>query len=77
MLLAQHGEEYAEMMDPVGFMWPPDREWGAAQGNHASCDSASGATNRTEFPLRTSTHTFQHLGWLDLVKRPNCVSRPT
>ncbi|KIX09987.1 uncharacterized protein Z518_01068 [Rhinocladiella mackenziei CBS 650.93] len=50
-VLAQHGEEYAETMGPVAFMWPPDREWGAAQDNTAPCGSATAVVNRTEFPL--------------------------
>ncbi|OCT48982.1 hypothetical protein CLCR_05026 [Cladophialophora carrionii] len=47
-----HGEEYSETMGPVAFMWPPDREWGAAQDNTAPCGSAAAVVNRTEFPLR-------------------------
>ncbi|EXJ56834.1 hypothetical protein A1O7_07178 [Cladophialophora yegresii CBS 114405] len=51
-ILAQdHGEEYSETMGPVAFMWPPDREWGAAQDNTAPCGSAAAVVNRTEFPL--------------------------
>ncbi|ETI26152.1 hypothetical protein G647_02929 [Cladophialophora carrionii CBS 160.54] len=46
-----HGEEYSETMGPVAFMWPPDREWGAAQDNTAPCGSAAAVVNRTEFPL--------------------------
>ena len=52
---AQHGSEYAETMGPVAFMWPPDREWGAAQDNTAPCGSAASVTNRTQFPLRKKT----------------------
>lgn len=47
-----HGDEGSRYMGPVAFMWPPDREWGAAQDNTAPCGSAQGVTNRTEFPLR-------------------------
>jgi hypothetical protein len=47
----EHGEEAAAEMGPVAFMWPPDREWGAAQDNHAPCGSAQSVVNRTEFPL--------------------------
>ena len=47
----QHGEEAEKYMGPVAFMWPPDRTWGAAYDNIAPCGSASGVTNRTEFPL--------------------------
>jgi hypothetical protein len=46
-----HGEDASKEMGPVAFMWPPDRQWGAAQDNRAPCGSASGAGNRTEFPL--------------------------
>jgi hypothetical protein len=49
-----HGEEASREMGPVAFMWPPDREWGASQDNHAPCGSASGVRNRTEFPLSES-----------------------
>lgn len=38
-------------MGPAAFMWPPDREWGAAQDNTPPCGSSAGATTRTEFPL--------------------------
>ncbi|KAL3467772.1 hypothetical protein BJX64DRAFT_123145 [Aspergillus heterothallicus] len=46
-----HGEEAAEEMGPVAFMWPPDRTWGAAYDNNAPCGSNSSVVNRTEFPL--------------------------
>ncbi|KAL4807581.1 hypothetical protein BDV18DRAFT_103470 [Aspergillus unguis] len=46
-----HGEEAAEEMGPVAFLWPPDRTWGAAYDNNAPCGSVSGASNRTQFPL--------------------------
>lgn len=46
-----HGEEAATEMGPVAFMWPPDREWGAAQDNRAPCGSSQGVVNRTDFPL--------------------------
>ncbi|RMZ87414.1 hypothetical protein DV736_g5357, partial [Chaetothyriales sp. CBS 134916] len=52
-VLAQHesdGDEFPGM-GPVAFLWPPDREWGAAQDNSPPCGSAAGVTNRTEFPL--------------------------
>ncbi|KAL4787982.1 hypothetical protein BJX76DRAFT_353776 [Aspergillus varians] len=48
---APHGEEAAQEMGPVAFLWPPDRTWRAAYDNNAPCGSASGVTNRTEFPL--------------------------
>ncbi|RMZ76497.1 hypothetical protein DV738_g4935, partial [Chaetothyriales sp. CBS 135597] len=38
-------------MGPVALMWPPDRQWGAAQDNIAPCGSVDGVTFRTEFPL--------------------------
>ncbi|OAP65388.1 hypothetical protein AYL99_01360 [Fonsecaea erecta] len=47
----EHGEEYEKTMGPVAFLWPPDREWGAAQDNTAPCGSAASVVNRTEFPL--------------------------
>jgi hypothetical protein len=47
----EHGEDAAKSMGPVAFMWPPDREWGATQDNRSPCGSASGVSNRTEFPL--------------------------
>lgn len=47
-----HGEEAAKEMGPVAFMWPPDREWGAAQDNHPPCGSAQSVVERTDFPLR-------------------------
>ncbi|KAF4548213.1 Hypothetical protein D9617_30g011170 [Elsinoe fawcettii] len=46
-----HGSEAAKSMGPAAFMWPPDREWGAAQDNTAPCGSASGVVNRSDFPL--------------------------
>ncbi|KAA8648021.1 hypothetical protein EYZ11_011549 [Aspergillus tanneri] len=46
-----HGEEAAEEMGPVAFMWPPDRKWGAAYDNNAPCGSNTGPVNRTNFPL--------------------------
>ncbi|KAL2829182.1 hypothetical protein BDW59DRAFT_178534 [Aspergillus cavernicola] len=46
-----HGEEAAEEMGPVAFLWPPDRTWRAAYDNTAPCGSNSGIVNRTEFPL--------------------------
>ncbi|KAI1951269.1 hypothetical protein LOZ57_001824 [Ophidiomyces ophidiicola] len=46
-----HGEEASKKMGPVAFMWPPDREWGAAHDNTAPCGSHQGVTNRTDFPL--------------------------
>lgn len=53
VVLAQdHGEEAALEMGPVAFMWPSDREWGAAKDNHAPCGSSAVAgINRTQFPL--------------------------
>jgi hypothetical protein len=47
----EHGEDAAKSMGPVAFMWPPDREWGAAQDNRSPCGSSSGVRNRTDFPL--------------------------
>lgn len=56
-----HGEEAATEMGPVAFMWPPDREWGAAQDNRAPCGSSQGVVNRTDFPLGASrSSTSQH-----------------
>ncbi|EEP75980.1 conserved hypothetical protein [Uncinocarpus reesii 1704] len=46
-----HGDDESDKMGPVAFMWPPDREWGAAEDNTAPCGSAQGVTNRTDFPL--------------------------
>lgn len=54
-----HGDEESKEMGPVAFMWPPDREWGAAQDNTAPCGSSEGVTERTEFPLRKHP-IFQH-----------------
>ncbi|RYP50212.1 hypothetical protein DL768_004233 [Monosporascus sp. mg162] len=47
-----HGEgaEGTEM-GPVAFLWPADRPWSAEADNIAPCGSASGPTNRTDFPL--------------------------
>ncbi|EXJ70767.1 uncharacterized protein A1O5_05757 [Cladophialophora psammophila CBS 110553] len=50
-LAQDHGEEYEKTMGPVAFLWPPDREWGAAQDNTVPCGSAASVVNRTEFPL--------------------------
>jgi hypothetical protein len=47
----ERGEDAAKSMGPVAFMWPPDREWGAAQDNTSPCGSSSGVRNRTDFPL--------------------------
>lgn len=46
-----HGEDGSKEMGPVGFLWPPDREWGAAQDNTAPCGSSAGVKERTDFPL--------------------------
>ncbi|KAK5459470.1 hypothetical protein LTS15_003598 [Exophiala xenobiotica] len=51
LALAEHGDDYAETMGPVAFLWPPDREWGATKDNTASCGSAAGVSNRTQYPL--------------------------
>lgn len=51
LALAQHGANEAQTMGPVAFMWPPDREWGAAQDNTEPCGSTAGVKNRTQFPL--------------------------
>ncbi|KAK7937411.1 uncharacterized protein PG986_014279 [Apiospora aurea] len=44
------GAEGTEM-GPVAFLWPNDRPWSAAADNIGPCGSASGVTNRTNFPL--------------------------
>lgn len=47
-----HGEEFAQTMGPVSFMWPPDRPWSEDYETIAPCGSAAGpAVNRTQFPL--------------------------
>ncbi|VVT46944.1 uncharacterized protein SAPINGB_P001465 [Magnusiomyces paraingens] len=46
-----HGEEYAQTMGPVAFLWPPDRDWTEASENTAPCGSGASITNRTIFPL--------------------------
>ena len=47
-----HGEEYAQTMGPVAFLWPPDREWSDEADNTAPCGSSAGVmSNRTMFPL--------------------------
>lgn len=47
-----HGEEFAQTMGPVSFMWPPDRPWSEDYETMAPCGSAAGpAVNRTQFPL--------------------------
>ncbi|RMZ84728.1 hypothetical protein DV737_g1058, partial [Chaetothyriales sp. CBS 132003] len=53
LVSAQHESDQDEFpgMGPVAFLWPPDREWGAAQDNTPPCGSAAGVTNRTDFPL--------------------------
>ncbi|KAJ9494291.1 hypothetical protein H2202_010215 [Exophiala xenobiotica] len=51
LALADHGDDYAEAMGPVAFLWPSDREWGAAKDNTAPCGSAAGVSNRTQYPL--------------------------
>jgi hypothetical protein len=51
LALADHGDDYAENMGPVAFLWPSDREWGAAKDNTAPCGSAAGVSNRTRYPL--------------------------
>lgn len=58
-----HGSDAAKSMGPAAFMWPPDREWGAAQDNTAPCGSASGVMNRTDFPL----------GILDSIAKMHCA----
>jgi hypothetical protein len=45
-----HGEEESQEMGPVAFMWPHDREWGAAVDNTEPCGSAQGVGERTLFP---------------------------
>lgn len=47
-----HGEgDEGTIMGPVAFLWPDDRSWGAAYDNTGPCGSASGVSNRTQFPL--------------------------
>lgn len=46
-----HGEEYAQTMGPVAFMWPDDRPWSEDTENIAPCGSASGPGDRDNFPL--------------------------
>ncbi|KAF5103891.1 hypothetical protein D0Z03_000020 [Geotrichum reessii] len=47
-----HGEEYAQTMGPVAFLWPPDREWSEDAENTAPCGTTAGPmTNRSQFPL--------------------------
>ncbi|KAK6532030.1 hypothetical protein TWF694_003193 [Orbilia ellipsospora] len=47
-----HGEgDEGTIMGPVAFLWPENRPWSAAEDNTAPCGSASGPTNRTDFPL--------------------------
>jgi hypothetical protein len=47
----EHGEEESKEMGPVAFMWPPDRNWGAAFDNIGPCGSNTQVVNRTAFPL--------------------------
>jgi hypothetical protein len=49
-----HGEEESQEMGPVAFMWPHDREWGAAVDNTEPCGSAQGVGERTLFPTGES-----------------------
>lgn len=58
-----HGSEAGKEMGPVAFMWPPDREWGAAQDNTPPCGSAASAGNRTDFPL-SSLLLLRSFPWL-------------
>ncbi|KAF3911097.1 hypothetical protein AA313_de0205931 [Arthrobotrys entomopaga] len=47
-----HGEGFeGTIMGPVAFLWPENRPWSAAEDNKGPCGSASGPTNRTDFPL--------------------------
>ncbi|KAM0278203.1 hypothetical protein ACHAQH_005318 [Verticillium albo-atrum] len=54
-VLAHSKEDYANM-GPLGFMWPPDREWNEEHGMEAPCGTAAGPVNRTEFPLTPSSN---------------------
>jgi len=71
---AAHGDDYAKTMGPVAFLWPPDREWGAAQDNTPPCGSASGVVNRTQFPMskqsdfRPQTSCRSNMGTADGIK---------
>ncbi|KAK7204914.1 hypothetical protein BZA70DRAFT_278680 [Myxozyma melibiosi] len=47
----EHGESGAQEMGPMAFLWPPDREWSDDYDNTSPCGSATGARNRTDFPL--------------------------
>lgn len=46
-----HGEEFAQTMGPVAFMWPDDRPWSEDTETIAPCGSASKVGERTNFPL--------------------------
>lgn len=46
-----HGEEYAQTMGPVAFLWPPDRQWSEDTEDIAPCGSSARPSNRTDFPL--------------------------
>jgi hypothetical protein len=53
LALAQtHGEgALGTTMGPVAFLWPPNRPWDEANQNDGPCGSATGPTNRTDFPI--------------------------
>ncbi|KAG5365928.1 hypothetical protein CJU89_0330 [Yarrowia sp. B02] len=49
-----HGEQFAQSMGPVAFLWPQDRPWADDDDNTGPCGagvSASIMANRTNFPL--------------------------
>lgn len=48
-----HGEQFAQSMGPVAFLWPQDRPWADDDDNSGPCGAGSSASihNRTNFPL--------------------------
>ncbi|AOW05652.1 hypothetical protein B0I72DRAFT_141274 [Yarrowia lipolytica] len=48
-----HGEQFAQSMGPVAFLWPQDRPWADDDDNTGPCGAGASAAihNRTNFPL--------------------------
>lgn len=48
-----HGEQFAQSMGPVAFLWPQDRPWADDDDNTGPCGAgaSSDVSNRTNFPL--------------------------
>lgn len=59
-----HSDDDLAAMGPVGFMWPAARAWNEHDAQTAPCGSSSGAGNRSEFPICTSSLFLSYLTYI-------------